>query len=80
VRTSHQKRFRIVVGSDLLVARPLSMIGRGVPAGNTKAAQEVTMKSFTPASPIVGTSAIVGQRCAEVTASERNFPELIVGK
>ena len=29
-----------------------STIGRGVPAGTTKAAQDVTIKSFTPASPM----------------------------
>ena len=35
------------------------------------------MKSFTPASAMVGTSGKVGQRCAEVTASARIAPDSI---
>jgi hypothetical protein len=46
-----------------------------VAAGNTKAAHDVTTKSLIPASPMVGISGKVGQRCADVTASARIFPD-----
>src|SRR4029079_7651000 len=76
-----RKRFWTSSSAAIFFMAPaiFSTIGRGVPAGTTKAAQDVTIKSFTPASPMVGTSAIVGQRCAEVTARARILPELIAG-
>src|SRR5450830_354755 len=75
-----RKRFWISGSAAIcfMAADSLSMIGRGVPAGTTKAAQEVTTKSFKPASAMVGTSGMVGQRCAEVTASARIFPDSMV--
>ncbi len=45
----------------------------------TKPCQEVTTKSGTPASAMVGTSGRVGKRCAEVTASARIRPSWITG-
>src|SRR5665213_418212 len=60
-----------------IAAASLSIIDRGVPAGTTKAAQDVTTKLFSPASAMVGTSGSVGQRCAEVTARARIFPDLM---
>src|SRR5262245_31745585 len=59
--------------------RPIALACRGVPIGNTNAAHEVTTKSLTPASPMVGTSGKVGQRCAEVTAKARIFPDWMDG-
>ncbi len=55
------------------------MIRRGVAAGTTNAAHEVTTKSLMPASPMVGTSGSVGHRCAEVTARARIFPDWMMG-
>ena len=55
------------------------MIARGTPRGTAKAHQEVTTKSGTPASAIVGTSGSVGQRSALVTASARMRPSWITG-
>jgi hypothetical protein len=51
-----------------------SIATRGVPAGKTKPCQEETTKSAKPASAMVGTSGMVGQRVAEVTASARIRP------
>src|ERR1019366_82017 len=72
-----RNRFCIATSAAICFIAPasLSTIGRGVAVGSTKAAHEVTTKSFTPASAMVGTSGKVGQRCAEVTASARIFPE-----
>jgi hypothetical protein len=72
-----RKRFWIAISAAIcfMVADSLSTIGRGVAAGNTKVVQEVTTKSFMPASAMVGTFGKVGQRWAEVTASARIFPD-----
>src|ERR1019366_3209083 len=72
-----RNRFCIPTSAAICFIAPdsLSTIGRGVAAGSTKAAHEVTTKSFTPASTIVGTSGKVGQRLAEVTAKARIFPD-----
>ena len=55
----------------------LSMIGRGVPAGNTKPAHEVTTKSLSPASAIVGTFGMLGQRCGDVTFALDNLASYV---
>ena len=54
------------------------MTGAGVPAGASSPNQDVTSKSATPASIMVGSSGMLGERLRAVMASPRSFPSRTV--
>ncbi|KAG1524072.1 hypothetical protein G6F50_018558 [Rhizopus delemar] len=60
--------------SSRIACDSLSLTAGGVPAGANTAVQDPDCAFFTPASSMVGTSGMAGDRAAPVTASARNLP------
>ena len=56
------------------------MIGAGVPAGASSPNHDVASKPGTPASIMVGSSGMLGERCSAVMASPRSLPSRTLGR